>query len=423
MLNFSVFDILIICSFVSILFLIGFFASGRSRNHEEYLLFGRKTSLILFVMTTVSTWYGGILAVGEFTYSYGIMNWFTQGLPYYIFAAIFALLLASKIRKASLFTIPDKIEQVYGRKAALFSAILVFILVSPAPYVLMVGTLISMVFNISLFWSLIIGMVLTVPYMIKGGYRADVLTDAFSFILMFIGFIVILIAAFNKVGNIQHLVNVLPKAHLSLSGGASPLYIIVWFFIALWTFVDPGFHQRCYAARTPEIAKKGILISIVLWLVFDILTTLTGLYAKAYIPDLQNPVMAFPALAEAILGSGTKGLFYAAMLATIMSTLNSFIFISAGTFSRDFVFRITGKEGKLKIYTYLGIALSSVIAIIMAYWIPSVVNLWYTIGSICIPGLIIPVIAAYYPKIAISGLHTFIMATLYFEAACIHSLK
>lgn len=406
--NLSYPDIAIILGFLIILFSLGFIFSGKHKTDEDYLLFGRKTPLLLFIMTNVSTWYGGILAVGEFTYSYGLMNWFTQGLPYYIFAGIFALLLAGKIRKASLFTIPDKIEQSYGKPAAIFAGVIVFILVSPAPYILMVGTLISMIFNIPLLWSLIIGMLLTVPYIMKGGYRADVLTDAFSFAVMFIGFVIVIFISYTQIGDLHFLSNNLPDAHLTLTGGASPLYIAVWFFIALWTFVDPGFHQRCYAAKSPEIAKKGILISIGLWLVFDIMTTLTGLYAKAYLPALENPVMAFPALAESILGRGIKGLFYAALLATILSTLNSFVFLSAGTFSRDLVYRISRRQDKVRQYTYLGILISSLIAILMAYLIPSVVNLWYTIGSICIPGIILPVIAAYYPSISINGKYTLI---------------
>ena len=45
-------------------------------------------------------------------------------------------------------------------------------------------------------------------------------------------------------------------------GGNSLQYLLVWFFIASWTFIDPGFYQRCSAAKNPDTAKKGILFSI-----------------------------------------------------------------------------------------------------------------------------------------------------------------
>ena len=38
----------------------------------------------------------------------------------------------------------------------------------------------------------------------------------------------------------------------------------------------------------------------------------------------------------------------------------------------------------------------------IAYLIPSVVEIWYTIGSLFIPGIILPVISSYYPKLKIS---------------------
>ena len=182
----------------------------------------------------------------------------------------------------------------------------------------------------------------------------------------------------------------LPETHLSITGGTSPTFITVWFLIALWTFADPGFHQRCYAAKSGEIAKKGILISIIFFALFDFLTTSTGLYAKAVLPDLSQPMMAYPLFAEKVLGSGLKGIFYAAMFATIISTLNSFLFLSATTIGRDFIFRVNknSKEEKIKSYTVIGIIISGIISILIAYFIPSVVEIWYTIGSLFIPGII-----------------------------------
>ncbi|HEY7751905.1 MAG TPA: hypothetical protein VH917_06400, partial [Ignavibacteriaceae bacterium] len=115
MISLDVLDLIIILFFFSAVLLIGFI-SGRKTQVEanDFLLSGRRLGLFLFVAVNVSTWYGGILGVGEFTYRYGIVSWFTQGLPYYIFAFLFAIFFAKKIREASLFTIPDKLTKVYG---------------------------------------------------------------------------------------------------------------------------------------------------------------------------------------------------------------------------------------------------------------------------------------------------------------------
>lgn len=406
MISFSPLDIAIILTFFTLLLLIGFISSRKtSSTSEDYLLSGRKIGLFLFVLINVSTWYGGIIGVGEFTYRYGLVSWFTQGFPYYFFAFLFALFFAKKIRAASLFTIPDKLTEVYGKKVGLISAIVVFVLVSPAPYLLMAANLISIVFDLNIIYSLIIALILSASYLIRGGFRSNVYADAFQFFVMFAGFIIILVVSIFSFGGSEFLETNLPPAHLSITGETSPAFIIVWFLIALWTFADPGFHQRCYAAKSGDIAKKGILISIFFFALFDFLTTSTGLYAKALLPNLDKPMLAFPLYAEKILSPGLKGLFYAAMFATIISTLNSFLFLSATTIGRDFIFRIKkdSKEENIKSFTVIGIAATGFFSILIAVMIPSVVEIWYTIGSLFIPGIILPVISAYYPKLRISS--------------------
>ena len=382
---------------------IGFISSRKTKDTTDYLLAGRNLNLFLFVLVTVSTWYGGILGVGEFTYRYGLLSWFTQGFPYYFFAFLFAIFFAKKIRQASLFTIPDKLFEVYGKKVSLFSAVIVFILVSPAPYLLMTATLMKEIFQIDFLLALIISFVLSGSYLIKGGFRSNVFVDAFQFFVMFIGFILVVAICFNSFGGMEFLSEKLPESHLKFTGNASVTFIVVWFLIALWTFADPGFHQRAYAAKNGNVAKWGIIISIFFWALFDFLTTTTGLFARALFPNLEQPVMAFPFLAEKILSPGLKGIFYAGMFATIISTLNSFLFLSATTIGRDFFYRIKPSitDDKLKSFTSLGIILSGVISIAISYLISSVVEIWYTIGSLFIPAIIPAVFSSYFQKLKI----------------------
>ena len=246
MISFSSLDIIVILLFFLVLLTIGFVTSRRTKNNsEDYLLSNRKMGLFLFVLVTVSSWYGGIIGVGEFTYRYGLVSWFTQGFPYYLFAFLFAIFFAKKIREASLFTIPDKLGEVYGKQVGLASSIIVFILVSPAPYLLMTANLISLVFNTNIILSLFISLLLSGSYLIKGGFRSNIYADAFQFFVMFAGFIIIFVVSVFSFGGFDFLQTNLPTSHLSITGGASPAFIVVWFLIALWTFADPGFHQRC----------------------------------------------------------------------------------------------------------------------------------------------------------------------------------
>ena len=212
MISFSTWDVVIVVLFFASVLFIGFFTGRKTKTDaNDYLLSGRKLSLFLFVAVNVSTWYGGILGVGEFTYRYGFVSWFTQGFPYYIFAFLFALFFAKKIREASLFTIPDKLSEVYGRNVGLISAVIVFVLVSPAPYLLMSSNLISLLFGIDIIPALIISLLMSIAYLIKGGFRSNVYVDVFQFFVMFAGFILIIIFSGMKFGTIDFISSSVPE--------------------------------------------------------------------------------------------------------------------------------------------------------------------------------------------------------------------
>jgi len=141
------------------------------------------------------------------------------------------------------------------------------------------------------------------------------------------------------------------------------------------------------------VAKRGVLISIVCWIVFDFLTTTTGMYARAVLPHLQDPVYAFPELAKVVLPPLALGLFYLAMIATVMSTIDSYGFIAASTIGRDLLwrFRANTSEDRVPGYTRIGLWISAASATVLALARPTVIGLWHDIGSITTPALLMPV--------------------------------
>lgn len=373
-----------------LLALVGISLHKRARADDEtaYLLGGRALTLPAFVATLVSTWYGGILGVGEFGYLYGISQWVVFGLPYYVFALAFAWILAPVVRQAAFTSIPESVAAHHGPAAGKWAAAGVAVMVSPAPYLLMIALMIR-------FWlpdwplmTVVAGSAVFISgYVMLGGFRAVVNTDRLQVALMYVGFMVLIGYAWMAVGPPIELWSALPESHRDPSGGHSAAYILVWFFIALWTFVDPGFHQRCAAAETPAIARKGIVISVGFWLVFDILTVTAALYGRIMFPNLEAPATVYPEMAARLLPAGVSGLFTVALLATIMSTLDSFLFLSGQTIGRDLT-RI-GTPAGIWVGAGLGVALVAVL--------PDVIGLWYALGTVVIPGLLIPVLGAYIP--------------------------
>lgn len=402
-------DLALVGLYAAVVIVIGFFAARRGPAEVEFLLAGRSLTTPVFVMTLVSTWYGGILGVGEFSYLYGISNWVVQGVPYYCFAILFAFLLAKRIRQTEFATIPDKLESAYDRKTALLGSGLTFVLMTPAPYVLMIGVLLQMVTGWSLPLCVCLGTAATVIYLFTGGFRADINTDIFEFFMMFAGFAVILPFCVMKFGGLDFIAGHVPANHLTWNGGNSMQFVLVWFLIALWTLVDPSFHQRCYAAASGEVARKGILISVGFWLLFDAMTATAGLYARAALPHMDQPVMAYPLLAELTLPPVAKGMFYVGMLATIMSTLNTLAFVSATTLARDLVARARGRLGEHTVVSWIrwGLLVMAVFSVALALLIPSVIRLWYTLGTVVVPGLLVPLVSAYFERWKTSASYAF----------------
>jgi SSS family solute:Na+ symporter len=369
---------------------------GRQSTALEYLVAGRRVTLPAFVATLVATWYGGILGVGEYSYRYGISNWLVFGVPYYAGAFLFATFFARRAREAELYTIPDLLDRHYGRGVSLAGALMVFVSSAPAAYVLMLGTLFAAMFNLPLVPCVVAAALFSVFYIHNGGLRTVVLTDQVQFVLMYAGFIVMLGFLVTRHGGLPFLAAHLPATHFEWHGGNPPAAIFVWYFIALSTLVDPGFWQRAYAARDPKVARRGVLLSIGCWIVFDFLTTATGMYARAVLPALHEPVFSFPDLARVTLPAGALGLFYLAMIATVMSTIDSYGFIAAATIGRDVIWRLRREASEARVpgYTRLGLWAAAAFATALAVMKRSVIELWHDLGSITTPALLLPVATA-----------------------------
>jgi SSS family solute:Na+ symporter len=218
-------------------------------------------------------------------------------------------------------------------------------------------------------------------------------------------------------GGFSFLKQKLDPIHLSWIGENSIQYIIVWFFLASWTFIDPGFHQRCSAAKTLQTARKGILISILFWFIFDFLTITTGLYAAASLTGI-NPLLSYPLLADKFLPPFLKGLFLTGLLAVIMSSIDSFTLLSAITFGRDLVWRITKNNSRtISDLTRIGLILTAIISIGLCVLFPSVIKLWYVIGSLFIPPMLMPLLTAYFPKYKLPTRSTFVIMIASFSVS------
>ncbi len=394
-------DLLLIGAYIVGILWLGL-GAGPARGADtkgDFLLGGRRLTLFPFIATLVTTWYGGILGVGEFTYLNGIVNFVVFGLPYYLYAVIYARFIAGRISKEGAVTIPERIRRHYGPRSAIFSAGLVFLLATPAPYLLMLGVILNYTVGMPLNLAIVTGAIVSTIYLWRGGFGAVIRTDILQFALMFLGFGILLVHLLGEI-SLPDMWASLPHGHRLFRGaeGIGWQTILVWYLIASWTFIDPGFYQRCAAAKDGATAARGIMLSIPAWFIFDLLTTITGLYAVTLLPDLASSesgaVAAYPVLGAMYLPAGLRGLFFVGLLAVIMSTIDSFVFIGATTVGRDMPPPTSDGELERR-RIQRGIVISGAVGLLLAILLPSVVDLWFTLGTLLVPGLLLPVLVTF----------------------------
>lgn len=357
----------------------------------EYLLMSRQLSLPLFVATLVATWYGGIFGVTALAYKKGIYNFITQGFFWYLTYILFAFWLAPKLNRSQAKTLPELIARAFGPRSAKIAAILNLFNIIPIAYTISIGVLIQAISGLPLISSMIIGILFVCLYSAWGGFRSVVLSDLIQFFIMIAAVIWVVILSVSQYGFTDYLQTHLTSDHLSLTGGEKISTLLVWGFIALSTLIDPNFYQRCFAAKDEKVAKKGILMATGVWFIFDICTTLGGLYAYSWSQSLE-PNQAYMQYALSILPTIGKGVFLAGITATILSTLDSYLFLSSITLVHDLI--------KPKRYTALkhslGVLLIGLISILLAQFFEgSIASVWKLLGSLSSAALLLPTLSYY----------------------------
>jgi SSS family solute:Na+ symporter len=366
--------------------------SARHADEQEHfldiLVMGRRLTLPLFVATLVATWYGGIFGVTEIAFNHGIYNFITQGLFWYVAYLVFAFFLVDRIGRYQAVTLPDLVTRMFGPRSGKLSAIFNLFNVLPIAYTISIGILLQLIFGGELWIMMSIGVTVVILYSMWGGLRAVVFSDLVQFVVMCSAVALVLIISITSLGGPGFLREHLPPSHFSPTGGMSWGTTLVWGFVALATLVDPNFYQRCFAATSTRTARRGIILSTIIWFAFDICTTFGAMYARAVIPEAE-PSHAYLLYALQLLPPGLRGFMLAGIAATILSTLDSYLFLAGTTVSYDLV--PNRLKGRVKLH-HLGIIMTGILSVVLAIAFEgNIKETWKTLGSYSAACLLLPV--------------------------------
>ena len=409
----SLFDIIVFISILGLTIGVVLWSCFREKVKNkkkyffDYMLMGRSLTLPLFIATLVATWYGGVFGVTEIAFESGLYNFLIQGIFWYVTYFLFAFFLVRRIKAYEAVTLPELAGKMFGKKARIIAAVFNFFNVVPVTYAISLGLLIKILTGMGFLESTLLGVSFASFYSLFGGFRAVVLSDVVQFFVMCSAVLLVLIFSFFSFGS-EILFERLPSSHFSFMGKNSFLTTFVWGFIALSTLVDPNFYQRCFAAKNSETARTGILLAIVIWFFFDLCTTFGAMYARALIPEAV-PSEAYLIYSLQLLPSGLRGFFLAGIVATILSTIDSYLFISSNTLSYDLG---PAKWKESLFFNKLSLFFTGLFSIFLAVAFSGSIKLvWKTLGSYSAGSLLVPMLLGYWRKELISD-ELFTVSTL-----------
>jgi SSS family transporter len=179
-------------------------------------------------------------------------------------------------------------------------------------------------------------------YTIVGGLWAVVVTDVVQFVILIVATLILVPLTIQAAGGLPQMMNTIPEHFTWFNGPkGAPLFITVYYIMILikysgnWTFI-----QRFYSVRDEKASQKQGLLTAVFFFVFPIIFLFPSIAAKALIPNLENPEMAYVSVCMQLLPEGIMGLMVAAMFAATMSVLSGEYNVTAGVLTKDIYQRL-----------------------------------------------------------------------------------
>lgn len=372
------------------LYMVGMVAIGiyfylKTNDLSDYVLGGRGLGPGVTALSAGASDMSGWLLLGlpGMMYTDGVVgSWIALGL---IIGAYFNWHLVAKPLRVFTFnlsdslTIPDFFANRFEDKSNLLRivtaiVILVFYTLYTSSGLVGGAKLFEATFDLSYSTALIAGSIIIVSYTFLGGYNAVSWTDLIQGILMMLALVITPIVVISSLGGLSPAINAVreidPK-NLNLLNGTSFIGIVSLLSWGLGYFGQPHILVRFMSIRKVSEVKTAKHIGMS-WMVFSVIGSLaTGFFGLAYISangvDLQDSEKIFISLSQLLFNPWISGFLLAAILAAIMSTIDSQLLVSSSVLTRDLYHVLVRKEATDKELVWVGRGTVITIALIAWY--------------------------------------------------------
>lgn len=179
-------------------------------------------------------------------------------------------------------------------------------------------------------------------YVTVGGFRAVALTDALQGMVMLVGTIAIIIMTIVAGGGISNIVQGLYKIDPALITPYGPdNFIAVPWITSFWILVGlgiaglPQIAVRAMAYKKSKAMHRAIIIGTPVAAFLMLGMHLAGAFGRVIMPGIETGDLVIPSLTAKVFPPWAAGLFLAAPLAAIMSTVDSMLILVASAIVKD----------------------------------------------------------------------------------------
>jgi len=345
-----------------LMFAIGFWGFGKTRpSMEDFFLGGRTLGLFVVLCTVWSTLFSA--------YSYiGLPGaYYRTGISFFGIAGNILLnslcmyLLGSRMwvlgKKHGFINMTDLFAERYGSNLVCVIAMIISI-GSLLPYIGLqvkgAGLTLQGVTNgmISFETGLLYITIVTLFYVMLGGFRSVVWTDVVQSIIMLVGMLGAMFLIADKVGGglggvIQKAAAIDPKL-VSFPGPAGvwtpSMVLTTCMVVGMGGFAWPQISQRMYATKSLRTVKMLAFIFPLAALFVNLPPIFIGLAGKVQYPALKNADLVFPMMLNELVPPVFGIIIVLAILAAIMSTVSGQILSLTSIIVRDIYVRFFDPE-------------------------------------------------------------------------------
>ena len=209
--------------------------------------------------------------------------------------------------------------------------------------------------------ALLIGSFIIVSYTFLGGYNAVSWTDFVQGILMMLALVIVPAVVIYEIGGMSKTLEVIimfNPEHLDSLHATSFIGIVSLLAWGLGYFGQPHILVRFMSIRHEDEMQKAKFIGMT-WMGLAILGSLAvGFFGYAYVMsegiDLQDSEKIFITLSQLLFNPWIAGFLLAAILAAIMSTVDSQLLVSSSVLTQDIYNKVLRKNASERELVWVG---------------------------------------------------------------------